>query len=273
MFGFLRFSFLVVFAILRIACALFSVLFCILLMSKTSSLIQRLGKCPFCDYINFILFGVLVVWASLLLWSFHLSAETSSVFARYKEKWLQLNLTISVVLILSGVVALVMHGNGQQKMKLAVLGMVMVLSFLISIFNMSEYRSEFGPGLVISLVVFILIGLPFLGFIQPLFAISQLDNFNWGTRSVSQSTQSLTSAANNLSNHRKEKYRTWAFIYVLNIGVSVLATIGGDLIGIVLGWCFITAILVQLAMALIHNIVIARMTRNKREIGCNSDTE
>ena len=119
-----RFVYIIVSTLGRLAGAIFSTLFSILLMAKTSDIFQATmcntqggtdGLHYFCGngralYYTFVGSGVL--WATVLIWSFHRSAKhPNGIFARHNVFWIHVNLAGATVSMICGTMAVVMFGE------------------------------------------------------------------------------------------------------------------------------------------------------------------
>lgn len=278
--GIVRFVYFAVSTLGRLAGALFSTLFSILLMAKTSGIFQATmcanqgtyGSHYFCGngqalYYTFV--GAGVLWATVLIWSFHHSARNpKSVFARHNVFWLRANLASATISMVCGTVAMAIYGEELQKHFMVLSAIVLFWIFLLLIVNMADSRSpSFGINLIASLLVYAIVGLPFLAFIQPLVALPQIDNFKWGTREVSRRSSHLDSSLYQQQDYsglrRKEKFMFLAMVYILNggvfFGIGFLA--GGDFILAVFSCVFIAAQVLQATFGIIHNVRLSRQQK------------
>eukprot|EP01083_Nonionella_stella_P040312 109478_1 len=150
---------------------------------------------------------------------------------------------------------------------------------------MADTRSSLGINLIASLLVYAIVGLPFLAFIQPLVALPQIDNFKWGTREAEDSPFStgrlIDSTGDNSKGsceytniternqksysglRQKEKFLFLAMVYILNgavlFGIGFLA--GGDSILAIFSCLFVAAQILQATFGVIRNVHLNRQQK------------
>lgn len=260
----LRFSYLMSSTIMRLVGACFSVLFSIMLMSSVSFILKQEGWCYgyFCNYYTFI--AAFTVWVLFLIWSFHrAAANPSGFFERRFGLWLKINLGIATVLMTTGTVSIAAYGEALQGQLMAVTMLVLVGIYFFLVVNMSEHRSTFGPQLMVSLLVYLIIGLPFLAFMQPIVALSQVDNFNWGTRETTQKTGE-TSKVGEMRARRCEKIIFIFVVFALNAAVlfGVIESIGGKAMITTFCYVFLATQFLQVGFGMVRNILLIRQSKN-----------
>lgn len=257
----LRSIYLTISTLIRLSGALLSVMLSILLMAKISYFFPA-STCSgyFCNYYTFVV--CFTLWATLLLYTFHQSAENSTgFFARNDEVWLMINLGIATLLLACGVIAILMYGEWLQAQAIIVFTSVLFGIFILIMMTSAEHLSIFGLQMVLSCIVYFVLGLPFLAFIQPLIAFSQIDNFNWGTRDNVESIEP-TSAKNHAGSRYKEKCAFIVIVYTINGSVFLgMELLNSELMLKFFSYAFIGALLLQVLFATIHNINLRRKSQ------------
>jgi len=143
------------------------------------------------------------------------------------------------------VLRIAIFASSFERMLLLIFAFALVGIFLLVLANMPEHRYSFGTHLMLSFLVFVTVGIPFLCFIVPLYAFAQLDNFKWGTREISDRTPVGTE-------RRREKFAYIGVISLLNVALIILAFVSHILLAFY--WVFITASLLQLLISTARNV-------------------
>ena len=253
--GIIRFFYILVSIMTRLSFAFFSTAFSIFIMAKNSDFFQEhVHKHPYlCGHYTFLVVGIL--WATVLLWSFHRSGKNPDcVFIVHQVAWVNGNLMIASVLMFGGIVSTLLFGQELEIRFIALSGTVMFGIFFLIIVNTSNSNSS-GSQLFISLIVFLTVGLPFLAFIQPIVALSQIDNFQWGTREKDSSKSVLK-----LGNTQREKVLFILLVYVLNsiVFFGIYCLRKSDWILVAFCVPFIAGQLFQLLFGIIRNVQLNR---------------
>lgn len=269
-----RFIYLVMSTSIRIIGASFSVLFSMLLMASVQMFVENEGLCTgyFCRYYAYVL--IMTIWVMFLIWSFHQSAaKPNSFFGRKVGLWLNINLGISACLMLVGTISVGVYGQALQGRMMALSLLVLVSIYFFLIVNMSEHRSTFGLQLMISLVVYLIIGLPFLAFMQPIVALSQIDNFNWGTREEGKKIDGESTKEEQIKARRGEKIACIVGLFALNAFIlfGVIDTIGGATMIKGFFYVFITTQFLQVFFGMIRNIHL--LHKSKKTLKRNNDDD
>ena len=180
----LRLLYIFVFAFLRAISSVLSPGFSILLMFQISLFAQKQSLIDY-QVIRLVVASVILCWAFFIFLTFTIIGKNkNSWFAKNEKAWVNTQIWITVTLMHPGFAA-VLTFSDKQTFILIFVGIITILVvYVAAIVQISDYRSGSAMSLCVSLVPYLMFGLPFFAFIQPLYAFAQIDNLSWGTRGI-----------------------------------------------------------------------------------------
>lgn len=188
-------------------------------------------------------------------------------FERRFGLWLKFNLSIATVLMLTGTSAIAIYGDALQGQLMALTTMVLVGIYFFLVVNMAEHRSTFGLQLMISLLVYLIVGLPFLAFMQPIVALSQVDNFNWGTRETKKTGGHGDTQENQKKARLREKIVFVFLVFAVNgvVLFGIIESIGGRAMITTFCYTFIATQFIQVLFGMVRNVHLIRQSKKPIE--------
>ena len=258
-----RFIYLVVATLVRLVGSFFSIMVSVLIMASISFMMDAERWCygNFCGYTYHSFVLIITCWVMALALSFHQSAgNPRSMFNIYSRAWMNINLAFASFLMTLGTISIILTGDMAQGRLIALTTFILTVIYLSLIINMAEHRSTFGLQLMISLPVYVAIGLPFLAFMQPIIGLSQADNFEWGIdddngKNKCDNNFEATSKADQIGPRRREKLVLLLFVIALNAAVFLIfGSIGARSTVTTICYVFLFIQCVQTLFGVVRNI-------------------
>eukprot|EP00588_Corethron_pennatum_P012343 CAMPEP_0194270586 /NCGR_PEP_ID=MMETSP0169-20130528/4547_1 /TAXON_ID=218684 /ORGANISM="Corethron pennatum, Strain L29A3" /LENGTH=1608 /DNA_ID=CAMNT_0039012683 /DNA_START=49 /DNA_END=4875 /DNA_ORIENTATION=- len=216
-----RLPYVFVSALLRAIGSVLSPGFAILLMFQISlfaqmqSLIDQL-------LLSLIIKGAILLWVFFIFMTFAIIGKNKkSWFAQNEKKWVEIQTGLAVTFMVIGFAAVLAHSDtiNLQIVLVGILCPVVVL--VVSIAQISDYRAGSGLPLFFSFVIYVIVGIPFFTFIQPVYAFAQIDNFTWGTRETEEEKNSEKNSKIDRS-ILCQKLLCWFSVLIINVAFFLL---------------------------------------------------